>query len=72
MVQIYANFDGLSKKLAQVGILKSPQEFHEFIRAFNLNQALFQFIDVGFGKERADHKIKGKCQLYLCRPFASD
>lgn len=59
MVQIYANFDGLSKKLTQVGILKSPSEFNEFIRAFNLNQALFQIVDVGFGKERADHKIKG-------------
>jgi len=59
MVQIYANFDGLSKKLTSIGVLESPSEFHEFIRAFNLNQALFQFVDVGIGKERADHKIKG-------------
>jgi len=60
MVQIYANFDGLSKKLTQVGILKTPSEFNEFIRAFNLNQACFQMVDCGIGKERADHKIKGE------------
>ena len=30
------------------------------MRAFSLNQPLFSFVDVGSGKERADHKIKGE------------
>lgn len=59
MVHIYANLEGLSRKLASVGIIKSPQELHVFARAFSLHQPLFNFIDVGSGKERADHKIKG-------------
>ncbi|KAK5277597.1 hypothetical protein LTR16_009584, partial [Cryomyces antarcticus] len=58
MVQIYANVDGLSRKLASVGIIKTPADLYLFARAFSLNQPLFSFIDVGSGKERADHKIK--------------
>lgn len=59
MVHIYANLDGLSRKLASVGLIRSPVELHTFARAFSLHQPLFNFIDVGSGKERADHKIKG-------------
>lgn len=65
MVQIYCNFDGLSRKLAQVGILKSPGELYQFARAFSLSQPLFSFVDVGSGKERADHKVKGKSRHTL-------
>ena len=36
------------------------------MRAFSLNQPLFSFVDVGSGKERADHKIKG--ELLTGRP----
>lgn len=61
MVQIYANFDGLAKKLHSLNIIRSPGEFHAFAKAFNLSQGLFNLIDVGSGKERADHKIKGSC-----------
>jgi len=60
MVQIFANFDGLAKKLYSLNMIKSPGEFHAFAKAFNLSQGLFNLIDVGSGKERADHKIKGK------------
>ncbi|KAK7733392.1 hypothetical protein SLS57_000407 [Botryosphaeria dothidea] len=65
MVHIYANLEGLSRKLASVGILKSPQELHIFARAFTLHQPLFNFIDVGSGKERADHKIKEMMRVFI-------
>lgn len=64
MLQIYCNFDGLSRKLAQIGILRAPADFHNFARAFNLSQPLFSLIDVGSGKERADHKIKGMLEHF--------
>ncbi|EKG09369.1 Zinc finger CCCH-type protein [Macrophomina phaseolina MS6] len=64
MVYIYANVEGLSRKLASVGIIKSPVELYTFTRAFNLHQPLFNFIDVGSGKERADHKIKEMLRLF--------
>lgn len=59
MVQIYCNFEGLSRKLAQIGVIKSTAEFRAFAAEFNLSQPLFSLVDVGSGKERADHKIKG-------------
>ncbi|KAF2139644.1 uncharacterized protein K452DRAFT_289641 [Aplosporella prunicola CBS 121167] len=65
IVHIYANLEGLGRKLASVGILRSPQELHTFSRAFSLNQSLFNFIDVGSGKERADHKIKEMLRLFI-------
>lgn len=60
MVQVYSNLDGLARKLYSVGIIKSVTDLHEFSRSFSLNQPLFSFVDVGSGKERADHKIRGK------------
>lgn len=60
MVCIYANLEGLARKLASCGIIHAPADMHAFARSFSLNQPLFNFIDVGVGKERADHKLKGK------------
>ncbi|KAF2091568.1 hypothetical protein K490DRAFT_61004 [Saccharata proteae CBS 121410] len=65
VVHIYANLEGLGRKLTQVGIIKSPLELHTFARAFSLNQPLFNFIDVGSGKERADHKVKEHFRLFV-------
>lgn len=65
MVQIYANFEGLGRKLSSVGIIKTPQDLHAFARSFSLNQPLFSFVDVGSGKERADHKIKEMLRLFI-------
>lgn len=65
MVQIYVSLDKLGQKLQQVGLLTNTQDIRTFAQAFNVNQPLFSIIDVGHGKERADHKIKGKmlCSL---------
>jgi hypothetical protein len=59
MVQVYLSLDKLAQKLASVGLLRSPQELRAFAQRFSVNQPLFSIIDVGHGKERADHKIKG-------------
>jgi hypothetical protein len=61
MVQVYLSLDKLSEKLARVGLLRSPVELRFFAQRFSVNQPLFSIIDVGQGKERADHKIKGMC-----------
>lgn len=59
MVQVYLSLDKLAAKLAQVNLLRTPSELRSFAQRFNVNQPLFNIIDVGHGKERADHKIKG-------------
>jgi hypothetical protein len=43
-----------------LGIFKNPNEMAPFARAFSLNKSLFSMIDVGSGRERADHKVRGK------------
>lgn len=60
MVQMYTNVEGLSKKLLACGITKNIRDLYTFAQAFNMSQSFFSIVDVGSGKERADHKLKGK------------
>ena len=60
MVMMFANLDGLSRKLAHIGMIQHPGVLNEFASSFSLSQPMFNFIDVGRGKERADHKLKGQ------------
>ncbi|KAF2161711.1 hypothetical protein M409DRAFT_69525 [Zasmidium cellare ATCC 36951] len=65
VAQVVLNLSGLAKKLHDSGIISNPNELHAFGRAFGLAQPLFSFVDVGNGKERADHKIRETLRLYL-------
>ncbi|KAH7117752.1 hypothetical protein B0J11DRAFT_536605 [Dendryphion nanum] len=68
MVHVYLSLDKLAQKLAQVGILKHPQDFRAFAQSFGVNQPLFSIIDVGQGKERADHRIKEMLRTFSDNP----
>lgn len=56
---MYANVKGLSKKYKEANILPDTSDFYAFIRGFNMEDALCDFIDAGDGKECADFKLKG-------------
>ncbi|KAK1994087.1 C-x8-C-x5-C-x3-H type zinc finger protein [Colletotrichum falcatum] len=61
IVQVVLNVDGLAKKLHSSGIVPNTtaeRTLAEFGRAFGRAQPLFSFVDVGSGKESADHKIR--------------
>ncbi|OHF03726.1 C-x8-C-x5-C-x3-H type zinc finger protein [Colletotrichum orchidophilum] len=61
IVQVILNMDGLAKKLHSSGIIpytSTERTLTEFGRGFGRAQPLFSFIDVGAGKESADHKIR--------------
>ncbi|KAK1467184.1 C-x8-C-x5-C-x3-H type zinc finger protein [Colletotrichum melonis] len=61
IVQVVLNMDGLAKKLHASGIIPfttSERTLIDFGRGFGRAQPLFSFIDVGSGKESADHKIR--------------
>ena len=62
MVHIYLSLDKLAFKLQQVGLLRHSGEMRTFAQRFSTNQSLFSIIDVGQGKERADHRLKGMLQ----------
>jgi hypothetical protein len=57
--RIYANVRGLSEACYRAGIIDRPTLMEDFVRGFNESRALFDFVDVGAGKDRADDKIAG-------------
>ncbi|KAL5390410.1 hypothetical protein DPSP01_001969 [Paraphaeosphaeria sporulosa] len=68
MVQIYVSLDKLAHKLASVGLIDKPSDLRTFAQGFSLNQSLFSIVDVGHGKERADHKIKEMLRTFSDNP----
>ncbi|KAF2772936.1 hypothetical protein EJ03DRAFT_286542 [Teratosphaeria nubilosa] len=65
VVQVILNMEGLGRKLQSCRIIEHANDLFVFGRAFGLAQPLFGFIDVGAGKERADHKIRETLRLFL-------
>ncbi|CAN9306498.1 unnamed protein product [Alternaria alternata] len=59
--RIYANVRGLGDVLVRKGVYQDPSEFEKFVRGFTRGKTLFDFIDVGAGKDRADEKIIEEC-----------
>ena len=63
-VRIFANLVGLAKTYEQADIADADTVF-EFARGFTMARALFDFVDCGSGKERADSKIRASFNLNL-------
>ena len=59
VTRIYANVKGLADACHRAGIIEYPSLFEDFARGLTGAKQLFDFIDVGTGKDRADDKISG-------------
>jgi len=59
LARIYANVKGLGDVLQKSSIIDRASLFEDFARGFNGSKLLFDFIDVGAGKDKADDKITG-------------
>jgi len=60
-VQVVLSIEGLSKALFNSGTLKNADDrasLTKFARGFCRAQPLFSFVDVGYGKEQADNKVR--------------
>ena len=57
---VYVNLTGMAKAMRRDGTVDNESDFKEFSLGFTQAKASFDFVDVGYGKERADAKIKGK------------
>ncbi|KAL1996492.1 hypothetical protein VTN49DRAFT_8092 [Thermomyces lanuginosus] len=68
ITRIYANVKGLANACFNSGIIDDPSVMDDFVRGFNESRLLFDFVDVGTGKDRADDKISEhfKINLYNC------
>ena len=59
VARLYANLKGLGETCHRAAILENPSIIEHFARGFTGSKHLFDFIDVGVGKDRADDKISG-------------
>lgn len=55
---ICMNVSGVASLLKR-GNVCSVKDFHQFVIGFNQATPLFTIVDVGYGKEAADAKLKG-------------
>ncbi len=59
MAWAFADFEKVTIHLLHHLNIAEDMQLYQFARGFNARGPLFHFDDVGFGKERADHKLKG-------------
>lgn len=59
VTRIYANQKGLADVCNRGGITDGFHVLEDFARGFTGSKQLFDFVDVGSGKDRADEKISG-------------
>lgn len=59
IVRIYVNLKGLSEVCYRGGITENVTLLESFFKGFTGSKILYDVIDVGTGKERADSKIAG-------------
>jgi hypothetical protein len=58
-VTVFCNKSGLLDTLVGRGVC-TAEDFDTFVRAFNQASPWFSIVDVGYGKEAADAKIRGQ------------
>ncbi|KAI9801591.1 MAG: hypothetical protein M1825_003270 [Sarcosagium campestre] len=63
--RVYANLRGLSETCFKAGIVDHPSKVEDFARGFTRSKHLFDFVDVGSGKDRADDKLAEVFKLHL-------
>ena len=59
VVKAFAHLDGLGSRLVREARVKDTAQVRAFCAGFSSRLPMFDFVDVGFGKERADNKIRG-------------
>ena len=59
VTRVYANLKGLGDVCNRAGLLEGPTMMDDFARGFTGSKQLFDFTDVGSGKDRADDKVSG-------------
>ncbi|KAI4186106.1 MAG: hypothetical protein L6R41_003678 [Letrouitia leprolyta] len=68
VIRAYANLRGLGKACIKNGLMRATADLSLFANGFTGRQPLFDFVDVGLGKERADHKVKEVFNFFVTIP----
>ncbi|OCL12585.1 hypothetical protein AOQ84DRAFT_372948 [Glonium stellatum] len=65
VARIYANVKGLADVCVRAGVVDDVTQVEDFVRGFTRGRTLFDFVDVGSGKDRADEKLIETFKLYI-------
>ncbi|KAL8636969.1 MAG: hypothetical protein Q9228_005706, partial [Teloschistes exilis] len=65
LVRVYTNLEGLLAKYSYIGFHEEASSLRPFVAGFTQSQPLFDYVDAGYGKERADHKVKAHDNGYV-------
>ncbi|KAM0651513.1 hypothetical protein ACHAO3_003695 [Verticillium nonalfalfae] len=65
VAKVCANLTGLARAMRRDGCIEAEFDLKDFALGFTQAKAHFDFIDVGYGKERADSKIKELTRWHL-------
>lgn len=65
VAKVFANLTGLAEICERGRVVDSASQVADFTRGFTQGRHLFDFIDVGYGKEKADAKLRGKTRWRL-------
>ncbi|KAI1343717.1 hypothetical protein F5Y15DRAFT_175650 [Xylariaceae sp. FL0016] len=65
VTKVFANLSGLNKAMKRDGAVDGEVDLRDFMLGFNQAAASFDFIDIGYGKELADFKIKETTRFHL-------
>ncbi|KAL8777953.1 MAG: hypothetical protein Q9194_002259 [Teloschistes cf. exilis] len=65
LVRVYTNLEGLLAKYSYIGFHEEASSLRPFVAGFTQSQPLFDYVDAGYGKERADHKVKEQFDLFI-------
>lgn len=68
VVRVFFNASSQRGKLGKDGLRSTPA-LHTFMIQFSETHPLFDFLDCGSGRERADNKIKQNFELFIDNPY---
>ena len=63
VIRVYANVKMLARTYCDYGVLSRTADFENFVRGFNMESGLCDYVDADDGKECADDKCKGEVNL---------
>ncbi|KAB8343219.1 hypothetical protein FH972_022809 [Carpinus fangiana] len=68
IARVYSNTKGLAETYYHAALVDTPSKFEDFSRAFTTQHTLFDWIDVGSGRDQKDVKIREMFKLHLTDP----
>lgn len=64
-IRVYANVAGLTKTYRDTGTISANDTLEAFMRGFNMENVLCDFVNAGNGKECVDVKIRGMHVVFI-------